>query len=217
MQSLTIVPLLVLLLIFADTGSVLSAPPGPIEDTGVRVSEPNAVLPPAVLENDVLMAQLNYSAFALWNATFTSETEAKRICKQYVDTLEARSPHARGDCHVQYKCSFDWSRFPPVMISATCTNTYCYSRSENVDGTLVHAIGDCMPVQNLIVVLKYYVQDEIAPYNNAAGSPPQLSDLNSPNNEVELGSGTPGSKLGPRGQWRRQPTMVTEGCKCASN
>lgn len=216
MQSLTIAPLL--LFIFADTGSVLSAP-------GVRVSEIHAVLPPPdpvnVLESDTtLMAQLNYSAFALWNANFSSETEAMEICNQYVNTLEARSPHARGDCYVKYKCSFDYNRFPAIMISATCTNSFCYSRSENVEGKRVPVIGDCMPVQHLIIVLKYYrdVQEEIAPYSNAAASP-QLSDLgiDLTKNVVDVGSGTQTSRTNPSGQWRRQPTMVTENCKCSDD
>jgi len=77
-----------------------------------------------------------------------------------------------------------------------------------------------MPVQHKIIILKYYrdVQEEIVPYSNAAASP-QLPDLGTDltKNVADVGSGTQTSRTNPSGQWRRQPTVVTENCECTDD
>ena len=213
-----------LLLIFADTGSVLSAPTSlslQSKDSTLQAVEPTTVSsesvdPPLseIWDRQRLMTmvfdQLNSSAFALWNANFSSESEAMEICKQYAANLEAQSPYARGDCRVKYHCSFDPNRFPAVMISTTCTNAYCYT-GRMVDGKNV--VGDCVPVEKFILILKYYDQDELVSQQNAISSPPDSDPKFLMTHRLPAVEESSGLGL-PRGKWFRQPTAVTEGCKC---
>ena len=223
--SLSMLSLLVLLLlIFADTGSVLSAPTSlssNSKDSTLQAVKPTTVSsesvdPPlaAIWDRQRLMTmvfdQLNSSAFALWNANFSSESEAMEICKQYVANLEAQSPYARGDCRVKYHCSFDPNRFPAVMISTTCTNAYCYT-DRMVDGKKV--VGDCVSVEKRVLILKYYDQDELASQQNAIARPREYDPKTLMTHRLPVVEESSGQGL-PRGEWFCQPTVVTEGCKC---
>ena len=220
-----------LLLIFADTGSVLSAPTSlsshsPKDSITLQAVEPTtdspeSVDPPlsAIWDRQRLMTmvfdQLNSSAFALWNANFSSESEAMEICKQYVANLEAQYPYARGDCGVKYHCSFDPSRFPAVMISTICTDAYCYT-DRMVDGKKV--VGDCVAIENPVIILKYYDLDELSSQEipqNAITSPREsgLKSLVTHGPRLPVLEDSSGHGL-PRGEWLRQPTVVTEGCQC---
>ena len=142
--------LVLLLFILAGTGSVLSAPTplsshskdSTLQAVELTTISPESVDPPlsAIRDRQRLMILVSIE-FALWNANFSSDSEAIEVCKQYVANLEAQSPYARGDCHIKYHCfGLDPNGFPVVMIFATCS-------CDKADGNIL--------VQVFYVLLKY--------------------------------------------------------------
>ena len=96
------------------------------------------------------------------------------------------------------------------MNSTTCTNAYCYT--DRMVGSK-NVVVDCMPVENFILILKYYDQDELTSQQDAIASPRESYPKSPVTHRLPVVEESSGQGL-LRGKWLRQPTVITKGYKC---
>lgn len=139
-----------------------------------------------------LESNKHWTSYRLWNVTFQSEEDAKRNCTEYGERVNDDSERD-GGCKPRYRCDYDPTRFPPLLVSAECAGS---CNAADIRGPFVQK--DCLEDMEYIHYFKYTITDG--------------GDVGEEGNTSERGS----AREEGQGKWVYYGRYNSAGCLCLS-
>lgn len=134
------------------------------------------------------------TVYALVDPASLSLGEQDAFCQQQLlKVFPDGLVHEDGGCSMAFECEFDPLRFPPVIFTGKCLNSYC---NNGVEDTL----HQCLPALKQLQVLQYVMPE------TTDGGYQQEASYSNYQNEVTS-----------TGQWTNQIKQVVTDCVCPSS
>lgn len=160
--------------------------------TSLLLSRPDDVQTILQLANDTYNPRRLPTAYALIDPASLSYEEMDAFCQQQLlKVFPDGLVHEEDGCKMAYDCDFDRLRFPPVLFTGSCLNSYCYLEEDGEE-----ELYKCAPTVTELQVFQYVLPE---------ASEPGYQQEDASNHESLVTKG---------GEWTFQHKSIITDCSC---